>query len=73
MPLTWCFYWARLSQVWHLAAWLPRSPALSVLVSRLAYLVVLRVFGRLALLARSDRAKDAEILIQRQQVIVLQR
>jgi hypothetical protein len=30
---------------------------------RFAYLAVLRVFGWLALLARSDRAKDAEILI----------
>jgi hypothetical protein len=38
-----------------------------------AYLVVLRVFGWLALLARSDRAKDAEILILRHQVVVLQR
>jgi hypothetical protein len=35
--------------------------------------VVLRVFGWLALLARSDRAKDAEILILRHQVAVLQR
>jgi len=32
---------------------------------RFACLVVLRVFGWLALLARSDRAKDAEILILR--------
>jgi putative transposase len=40
---------------------------------RFAYLAVLRVFGWLALLARSDRAKDAEILILRQQVAVLQR
>ena len=40
---------------------------------RLAYLAVLRVFGWLALLARSDRAKDAEILILRHQVAVLQR
>lgn len=39
---------------------------------RFAYLVVLRVFGWLALLARSDRAKDAEILILRHQVAVLQ-
>jgi hypothetical protein len=31
------------------------------------------VFGWFALLARSDRAKDAEILILRQQVAVLQR
>jgi len=34
---------------------------------------VLRVFGWLALLARSDRAKDAEILILRHQIAVLQR
>ncbi|MEP7024078.1 MAG: integrase core domain-containing protein [Actinomycetota bacterium] len=40
---------------------------------RFAYLAVLRVFGWLALLARSDRAKDAEILLLRHQVAVLQR
>ena len=40
---------------------------------RFAYLAVLRVFGWLALLARSDRAKGAEILILRHQVAVLQR
>jgi putative transposase len=40
---------------------------------RFAYLVVLRVFGWLALLAWPDRAKDAEILILRHQVTVLQR
>jgi putative transposase len=40
---------------------------------RLAYLVALRVFGWLALLVRSDRAKDAEILILCHQVAVLQR
>ena len=40
---------------------------------RFAYLAVLRLFGWLALLARSDRAKDAEILILRHQVAVLQR
>lgn len=41
---------------------------------RFVYLaVVLRVFGWLALLARSGRAKDAEILILRHQVAVLQR
>ena len=39
---------------------------------RLAYMAVLRVFGGLALLARSDRAKDAEILLLRHQVAVLQ-
>jgi hypothetical protein len=46
----------------------------SVLMTlRFAYLAVLRVLGWLALLARSDRAKDAEILILRHQVAVLQR
>ena len=35
---------------------------------RFAYLAVLRAFGWLALLARSDRAKDAEILLLRHQV-----
>jgi hypothetical protein len=59
-------------QVRHLAARGPHSQALSVLVSvRLAYLAVLRVFGWLALFARSDRVKDAEILILRHQVAVL--
>jgi len=40
---------------------------------RFAYLAVLRLFGWLALLARSDRVKDAEILILRHQVAVFQR
>ena len=40
---------------------------------RFTYLAVLRVFGWLALLARSDCVKDAEILILRHQVAVLQR
>ncbi len=57
-----------------LAARTPQARALSVLMSlRFAYLAVLRVFGWLALLARPDRAKDAEILILRHQVAVLQR
>jgi hypothetical protein len=40
---------------------------------RLAYLAVLRVVGLLALLARSDRAKQAGILLLRHQLAVLQR
>jgi putative transposase len=40
---------------------------------RFAYLAVLRLFGWFVLLARSDGVKDAEILVLRQQVAVLQR
>ena len=40
---------------------------------RFAYLAVVRIFGWLALLTRSDRAKDTEILILRHQVALLQR
>src|SRR6202051_861523 len=70
-PLAWCLVrdegWSGLT----LTARGPYCRALSVLVSlRFAYLAVLRVF---ALLARSDRAEDAEILILRHQVAVLQR
>jgi putative transposase len=50
-----------------------QSGTVGTRVNRFAYLAVLRVFGWLALLARSDRAKDAEILILRHQVAVLQR
>ena len=43
------------------------------MLRRFIYLAVLRAFGWLALLARSNRAKDAKILILRHQVAVLQR
>jgi hypothetical protein len=64
-PLTWAI------GVGSLAARVSALRALSVLMSlRIAYLAVLRVFGWLALHARSNRAKDAEILLLRQLAVL---
>jgi hypothetical protein len=60
----------------------PRSPRgriyplaclIAFMLIRLVYLFVVRVLGWLALLAGSDAAKDAEILVLRHEVAVLRR
>ncbi len=45
-----------------------RSPTVAI---RLVYLILVRVLSWLALLARSDTAKDVEILVLRHEIAVL--
>ena len=53
--------------------WLDLLVTLGACAIRLAYLLVVRVLGWLALVAGGDAAKDVEILVLRHEVAVLRR
>ena len=46
---------------------------IAAVLFRLLYLIAIKVFGWLGLLARSSATKDAEILVLRHEVAVLRR
>ncbi len=61
--------WRAITRTSHLT-W---TSTLARVLFRLAYLLMVRSFGWLALLARSNTSKDAEILVLRHEIAVLRR
>ena len=51
----------------------PADLCSALVLIRLLYIFMVRVFGWLALLVRSDAAKDVEILVLRHEIAILHR